>query len=384
MRLFLRLSLVACFLCFIFGVNAALANEEQGEPRTVKTVTTVTVKRLKTDLTLPFNGLFVPREEVAVGTSLSNERIATVDAEIGDHVAKGQVLVRLNTAKLDHNLRENEGRVARARAAVAQQQASFRQAEANFARAQRLIGSRTISKQDFDERQSALDVARQGVTVAEAEFIQAEAQLAEAKSERAKAVVEAPVAGIISERKARAGALAGTEPLLMLIRNGEIELAADIPESELSLLKAGQVARVTLPGGQLVSGHIRLVSPKIDPQTRLGTAYIAFENTSSLFAGVFGRAEVLLGQSDSIFVNNSAVLYSEGAKDTFVFVVTDGKAVKRNVTLGVRRNGQVEVLTGLQNGDQLIEKAGPLLYDGEAVVSLPISAAMAVHKIISP
>ncbi len=81
------------------------------------------------------------------------------------------MLDRLNTAKLDHNLRENEGRVVRAWAAVVQQQASFRQTEANFARAQCLIGSRTISTQDLDKRRSALDVARQGMTVAVAEFI---------------------------------------------------------------------------------------------------------------------------------------------------------------------------------------------------------------------
>lgn len=96
-----------CFLCFILGVNAALANEEQADSRIAKTATTMTVERLKMDLASSFNGLFVPREEVAVGTSLSDERIATVDAEVSDHVANGQVLVRLKTAKLDHNLREN-------------------------------------------------------------------------------------------------------------------------------------------------------------------------------------------------------------------------------------------------------------------------------------
>lgn len=83
-------------------------------------------------------------------------------------------------------------------------------------------------------------MARVLAAVAEAEFTQAEAQLVEAKSERAKAVVETLVSGIISERKARAGALAGTEPLLMNIRNGEIELAADIPVSALPLVKTAR------------------------------------------------------------------------------------------------------------------------------------------------
>src|SRR5690606_23285745 len=143
--------------------------------------------------------------------------------------------------------------------------------------AKRLIVSKAISKKDYDDRQSSLDVAHQEVAAEEAEFTQAEAQLAEARRERARAVIEAPVAGIVSERQARAGALGGSEPLVSLIRDGEIELAAEVPESDLPLLKAGQAARVTLPDGTVVPGRIRLVSPRIEWETRLGTAYIALE-----------------------------------------------------------------------------------------------------------
>lgn len=371
------LLLAACSLAFI-AVHAARAEGNAAaavaptEPAR-RAVTVFTASREPATWSLSFNGLFVPREEVAVGTSLQDQRIASVEGEAGDVVSKGQVLVRLDTGKLDNQVRENEGRVARARAALAQQQATLVQAGANFERAKQLIVSRAISKKDYDDRQSALDVARQAVAAEEAEYTQAEAQLAEARRERARAVIEAPVAGIVSERKARAGALAGSEPLVSLIRDGEIELAAEVPESDLSLLKVGQASRVTLSDGTVVPGRIRLVSPKIDRETRLGTAYIALEGKgAALFSGAFGRAEVEVAQRNAILVSDSALLHGAQPSDASVFVVVDGKAVKRNVELGARQNGKVEIRSGLRDGERVIAKAGPLLRDGEPVT--PVDA----------
>lgn len=371
------LLLAACTLAFI-AVHAARAEGNAAaavaptEPAR-RAVTVFTASREPATWSLSFNGLFVPREEVAVGTSLQDQRIASVEVEAGDVVSKGQVLVRLDTGKLDNQVRENEGRVARARASLAQQQATLVQAGANFERAKQLIVSRAISKKDYDDRQSALDVARQAVAAEEAEYTQAEAQLAEARRERARAVIEAPVAGIVSERKARAGALAGSEPLVSLIRDGEIELAAEVPESDLPLLKAGQAARVTLPDGTVVQGRIRLVSPKIDRETRLGTAYIALEGKGeALFSGAFGKAEVEVAQRNAIMVSDSALLHGGEPSDASVFVVVGGKAVKRNVELGARQNGRVEIRSGLHDGERVIAKAGPLLRDGEPVT--PVDA----------
>ncbi|ASV88136.1 efflux transporter, RND family, MFP subunit (plasmid) [Ochrobactrum quorumnocens] len=349
---------------------AAAAAPNEPAPRAASAFTAV---KAPATWELSFNGLFVPREEVAVGTSLQDQRIASVEVEAGDVVSKGQVLVRLDTGKLDNQVLENEGRVARARAALAQQQTALAQSEAHFERAKHLIVSRTITKKDYDDRQSSLDVAHQAVAAEEAEFKQAEAQLAEARRERARAVIEAPVAGIVSERKARTGALAGNELLVSLIRDGEIELAAEVPESDLSLLRTEQAARVTLPDGTVVSGRIRLVSPRIDRETRLGTAYIALEGKGeALFSGAFGKAEVVVAQRDAIMVSGSALLHGAQPHDASIFVVIDGKAVKRNVELGARQNGRVEIRSGLREGERVIAKAGPLLRDGEPVTTVDV------------
>src|SRR5690606_30839571 len=145
--------------------------------------------------------------------------------EAGDYVSAGQVLMRLDTVQLDIKLRETEARVARARAWLAQQGATQAQAQSRLHRTQRPRSNGAESEQSYDDKLSALNIDEQSVGVAKAEFTQAEAQLAEAKSERARAVIHAPVSGIISERNARVGALAGSGTLFSLIRDGEIEFA---------------------------------------------------------------------------------------------------------------------------------------------------------------
>lgn len=380
MRFLLCLSLSAYSLAVstAFPAEAARADAAiAGAQITVteRTVTTSVAKPVPMEWKLGFNGLFVPREEVAVGTTLQDQHIAAVEAEAGDYVTAGQVLVRLDTVKLDIKLRETDARVARARAWLAQQEAAQVQAQSNLNRTQRLRSNGAVSEQSYDDKLSALNIAEQSVAVARAEFTQAEAQLAEAKSERARAIIHAPVSGIISERNARVGALAGNGTLFSLIRDGEIEFAAEVPESEILLMKAGQAAHVTLPDGKITAGHIRLLSPKIDRQTRLGRAYIAIESKQTqLFSGAFGRADVVFSQSKAILVNDSALLHGREAPDASVFVVVGGKAIKKKVKLGLRKNGAVEIRSGLNAGDYIIEKAGPLLRDGETVTPVPARA----------
>lgn len=339
----------------------------------VRTVSTIIAQQKAVEWKLAFSGLFVPREEIAVGTALQDQRIAAVEVEVGDYVRAGQVLVRLDTLKLDIRLRENEGRVARARAALVQQEVSREQAQSNLNRTKRLRGNGAVSEQSYDDKLAALHLAEQSIDVAKAELAQAEAQLADAKSERERAILIAPVSGLVSERYARAGALAGNTPLVNLIRDSEIEFAAEVPESELRFLKAGQRVHLHLPDGKDAAGHVRLVSPKIDRQTRLGTVFITLtDKQPALLSGAFGKAEVVFAQNHAILVRDSAVLRDTNlAGETTVFIISNGKAVKRKVELGRHKNGEVEIRSGLQAGDQIIERAGPLLRDGETVSAAP-------------
>ena len=372
---------IAAALALALLVSASATHSADGSAAAVvqteaakRVVSTFVVASGMSEWTLSFSGILAAREEIAVGAPQQDQRIASVDVEVGDRVAAGQVLVRLDTAMADNQLREAEGRVARSRAAVAQQQATAAQAQAALERASRLKASGTVSGQVYDERFSAAAVARQGIAVAQAELGQAEAQLAESRRLRERAVIVAPVGGTVSERHANAGALTGSEPLIRLIRDSKVELAADIPERELPQLAIGQPAEVSLSGrDDAIRGKVRLITPKIDRDTRLGGARIALDTDAALFPGAFGRAEVVVAKRQAIVIADSALLYG-GTDKAAVFVVEHGRVVRRTVETGLRDNGRLEIRAGLKAGDIVIAKAGASLREGDAVTTTDIGA----------
>ncbi|MCA0275222.1 MAG: efflux RND transporter periplasmic adaptor subunit [Proteobacteria bacterium] len=339
-----------------------------------RTVSTLTVSRAMTEWTQTFSGVLVAREEVAVGAPAAEQRIAEVEVEVGDRVTAGQVLVRLDPEMRDNQLREAEGRLARAAAALAQQKAKAEQATAALKRSEPLKSAGIISSQAYAEKLSNEAVEREGVTLARAEVSQAEAQLAESRRQRDRNVIVAPVDGIVSERQANAGALTGSEPLLRLIRGGAIEMAADIPERQLPLLAVGQPASIELAGtSDALTGKVRVVMPKIDRDSRLGVARIAVDGNARLFAGAFGHVRIVVAKRQAIVVDHSALLYQGRGKDKAVFVVEDGKVALQPVETGLADSSRVEIVGGLKEGDVVVAKAGPTLREGDAVAPVEIN-----------
>ncbi|NOV21480.1 efflux RND transporter periplasmic adaptor subunit [Ensifer adhaerens] len=356
--------------------NEAAASVGADVAAATRTVSTLVADRQPQKWMRSFAGIFVAREEIAVGTTLTEQRIAKVEVEVGDRVVAGQVLARLETEMLENLLREAEGRVARTSAAVAQQEETVRQEEKKLDRARQL---RHLKAETFlEERVSAVAIAHEAVKVARAEDAQAQALQAEARRKLERAVIVAPSTGIVSERLARAGALAGTEPLMRLIRDGEIELAAEIPESELPLLAVGQQVKVKLSGRtDTIEGHVRVINPKIDSETRLGTAKIALMTDKPPYAGTFGRAEIVVAERPAIMVDDSALLYGTPDGMPSVFIVEDGKVKRKTVQAGMRQNGKVEIVSGLNAGERVVAKAGVSLREGEAVATKDIEPAQA-------
>lgn len=333
-----------------------------------RTVSTFTAQRATTSWKLSFSGMLVPRDEIAVGAPFQDQRIASVEVELGDRVAAGQLLVRLDTAQLENRLRETEGRVARSQAALRQQEIALAQARARLERSTKLQASGTVTDQDHSERISAVATAEHAVFLHQAEQQEAEAQAAEVRRQIERANVRAPAAGTVSDRLARAGALAGTDPLIKLIRDGEVEFSAEIPESDLGKIRAGQAATVTVSGGQVaIPGEVRVVAPKIDIATRLGTARISLRAPGPLFAGMFGRAEVTVDHGDAIVIDAAALVYGPAAGESAVFVVADGRVRRQLVTTGRRKSGKVEIKAGLEAGAKIVARFGAWLRDGDAI-----------------
>lgn len=373
------LSLLVAFL--LIGGGLALLENLEPAPSPASTapsdtlprVTTMPLEERQMERSLAITGTLMPRDEISIGTALQDQRIREVLVEEGDQVVQGQVLIRLETDILETKLNDAESRVVRAISAVAEKEAQRAEAEASFRRTEKLRETGVANVQTYDERRAAFLAADHALKALQAELTQAEAQVNEAKLQIERAEIKAPEAGLISERAAQIGAMPGTDPLLKLIRNGDVELAADVPEADLPLVKPGQFVAVRLTGmDRVFEGEVRIVAPKVDPRTRLGIVKVMLPKDPVIRPGIFARGALLLERRAVVAVADTAVLYEEPGNKPYVYVVNDEQRVARRfVEPGLRRDGFVEIRSGLAPDERVVRRASAFLQEGDKI--LPVT-----------
>jgi RND family efflux transporter MFP subunit len=327
------------------------------------------------------SGSLIPREEILVSPEIEGLRVLQLFADEGDHVKKGDVLARLVSEQIDAQIAQNQANLARSVAAIAQAQSQIAQAEAQakeaaaqLERAEPLKKSGYLSGATYDQRESAarttaaqLVAARDGLTAAQADKAQVEAQGRELQWRRSNTEVTAPQDGVISRRNARMGALASSvgEPMFRIIQKGEIELDAEIVETEMKNVKVGQKTVVNVPQIGDFEGAVRLVSPEVDKTTRLGRVKVFLGPNPQLRIGTYARGLIETARSRGLGIPTSAVTFDQGTN--YVQVVVDNKVKKHAVRLGLISGDLVEVKDGLNNGDIVVTRAGTFLRDGDIV-----------------
>ena len=286
------------------------------------------------------SGDLVPRQEAAVLPEVSGYRVARVLADVGQWVKAGQTLVRLDGALL-------EAQVAQARAQAAQ-------ADDQARRVAGLEGQGVLSDEQIAQRRFQAQAANAG--------------LKNLLTQQRKLAVTAPVSGLILEKTVRPGDLSagGATPWFRIARDGEIELSAELGEGDLARIRVGQAATVTLPSGGTAQGRVRLVSPQIDPQTKLGEVRILLPGRSDIRAGGFGRAVFDAVSGNVPAVPETAIRYdADGAS---VVTVGANNRVKRvPIQTGERGGGYVQLTKGPPVGSVIVQNAAAFLLDGDVV-----------------
>lgn len=367
------------------GWHGALAAETAAQTKTESApaprIRVAIAKRREIVERVLMSGSLVPREEVLVGPEIDGLRILELLVEEGDRVAKGQVLARLSRETLDAKLAQSDAALARADAAIAQAssqitaaEAAFELAKAELKRTQTLVSRGVSSRALLDQRTSAantaaaqLQVARDNLRAAQAEKKNQEAVRRELAIQIRRTEIRATSAGIITQRTAKIGALAAAAqpPLFRIIKDGKIELDAEVPEQRILSIHLGQPADIYLANGEIIHGTVRLVSPQVDPASRLGHVRIALEDSKRARIGSFARARVEIRRSMAVTVPVSAVLYDAG--NARVQLVEDARIKTRSVELGLVEGGYAEIRKGVIEGQQVVFRAGAFLRDGDSI-----------------
>ena len=262
--------------------------------------------------------------------------------EEGDNVEQGQVLARLDGDRL--------------RLELDQSQANLRKLQRDYERNVDLKEKGLISTGDFDKIRYDMEALEAAYNLARLELDYTQ--------------IEAPISGVISDRFIRVGNTVSTnDPVFRVTSLDPLVAYLHVPEREYRNISKDQLVGIDIDAlqGQRIIAAVTRVSPIVDPQT--GTFKITIEISDAerrIKPGMFGRISIVYDQHTNVLqIPRSAILEESG--EMSVFVIEDGKAVRRNVTTGYADSGMIEVASGLEDGDKVVTVGQAGLKDDSVV-----------------
>jgi RND family efflux transporter MFP subunit len=395
----------------------------------VPTVAVAPVEARAVERTVDVTGSLLAWEEVVLNTSIPGT-VARLRVDLGDAVRAGQVVAELDPREMALAVEQADASVgaahdglrrARAQADAAQAQlqqvlesrraveaslqrsrAALEETRANLARMRKLVKAALVAQRDLDVARTQYEVAlaqdetaqmelrqypdrvrvaeaqlesdRSAIRVAEAELRRREAELALARKKLADATLIAPIAGAVARRHLNPGQyVSANTPVFTLVRSDPLKFTGTVAEHAALEVRPGLVVRLRVDPspGRDFTGRVTRVSPAVDVTSRTVLVEAEVPNRDGLLKpGLFARGAVVLRRDpDVAFVPESAVSYFAGL--TRVFVVADGTARERTVTLGTRQDGLIEVVKGVRLGERVATSGLAQLQDGGRVTAAP-------------
>src|SRR5690349_2391948 len=286
-------------------------------------------------------------ESVDISSKTSNV-VTAVRFGDGQRVRRGQVLVQLDDAQT--------------RADVAAAEAAVAESERLFNRSRELMATEALSKAQFDQLEATLKANR--------------AKLAAAQARLEDTVIRAPFAGRVGLRRVSVGTLISPGDVITTLDDTSvIKLDFTVPENFLSTLREGLAVRATAPAfsGRSFAGKVSSIDSRVDVNTRAVTVRALLANEDgALRPGMFLNVTLANDERETLIIPEQAL--TPEAERQYVFVVADGKAQRREVRIGSRRPGIVEVLAGLNAGEQVVVEGTQKVRDGSPVRTTEIAA----------
>ena len=274
-------------------------------------------------------------------TAKSSNRVTAIRFREGQKIEAGDVLVEFDSEQ--------------ARANLAEAEAALRDSRSQFNRSRELFATKALSESQLDQLQATLSMN--------------EARVAGARSQVNDTMIRAPFAGRVGLRNVSIGSYVTPSTVITTLDDTSvIKLDFSVPEVFLAQLREGLEisGRTTAYAGESFKGKVASIDNRLDPVSRAVIVRARIDNRDGrLKPGMLMTVKLMRAEKPALLIPEQA-LVPEGDRK-FVFAVRDDKAVRLEVHTGRRRPGEVEVLTGLAEGDQVITEGTQKVRDGAAV-----------------
>ncbi len=327
-----------------------------GAPMDIMPVSIMEVPRKSLNSYLVLNGIVEPERSVEVFSRLS-AYINEIIKEEGDFVRENDVLAVLDDTEIKISYEQ-------ARIALDQAKVSLDEAEQNFIRSQELIKKDLISEQEFQTQEGVFKQRQLDYSNRLESLKNLELQLGWTK-------IRALAEGYITERLIEVGDRVTSNQQVYTIEDfNPLLIRVYVPTSDAVALEVGMPAEVTtgeVLRGALFQGRVKLINPRIDTQT--GTVKVTvetYDESNRLKPGMFVEVRINIGQKENVLVvPRKSILYKQNK--TYIFAVSGDTVSQREVVLGLTEEDEVEVVSGVEEGEVIVLVGVDGLKDGQRI-----------------
>jgi RND family efflux transporter MFP subunit len=290
-------------------------------------------------------------------------------------VKKGDPLAKLDTREAEVVLQKARAAVEVAKANILQAEVSQNRANREFERAQKLKETGLITQQNFDDARTETEAAKARIEAAKAQMKVAEEDVLYAQTRLSKSMIRSPLDGMVSFRNVNVGDFVGemgAKPMFRIVDTRILELTVTAPSSEMGAVRVGQPLHFSsdaFPGRDFV-GTVMFINPVVNEADRSIKVVAEVENREDqLKGGLFVQGRILTGKRAGVLKIPRAALLSwdVAGKKGEVFMVNQDVAKRRPVQTGTILGDQVEIISGLAAGDQVITRGGFNVKEGDKV-----------------
>jgi RND family efflux transporter MFP subunit len=307
---------------------------------------------------LEISGTLAAKTRVGIKPKVPG-RLERVLVDVGDRVSEGQVVATIDRAEVDAQVDAGVAAIAVAKASVDAAEAGLANALTEHDRAKMLFEGGAIPRQRLESADTAHRAAAAQRDLAKANMAQAEASLRRTREVQRDATLRSPVSGFIVERNYDAGAIPGDQPIVVVADVRQLKLEAGVSELEAGRLKNGLPAIIAVQAkpGEEFKGQLAAIVPEVDERNRHFRVEVRVDNRdNSLLAGMYATARLVVASAaNAIVVPREAVMSRDGKR---VVLKVDGEKVAATpVTEGLNDGRQVQIVSGLTAGDQVVADA---------------------------
>jgi RND family efflux transporter MFP subunit len=363
------------------GIYSKNIEQSQRPDNTKPAVDIMKVQRKDMNRKIDLTGQTVPESQVDIAAKYTG-KITQINVELGQQVSPGQILLMQDNSDVDIAISQNEASYRQANADTIESnaafQASYQKAQSDYQhsvttyeRYKTLYTEGAISKEALDNTEqqmissrSALDTWSKQLTTGSAASVdskiasrdKAQSAIDALRNQKADLTLRAPRSGVIGFRQAEVGNIVSAgQKLLSIVDNSNIYVDCSVSEQDIGQITLGLPTTISIESlGKSYIGKIIYISPAMDSKTQTFTIRVALDQPdASIRSGMFARTTINVAlRLQTLFVPKEAVISLNG-KDRIFIVNANNQVEERIVQLGLRNDKSIEILGGLNDGEQI-------------------------------